>query len=1267
MGDRESGRAIPPEGIVTIMFTDIVGSTRLRALFVKRFGELAGDQGFRDQLLGPHDERIRRLLAQYGGYEVKTVGDEFVASFLTASNGVACAAAIQRSLHDDPIPTEQGGLRVRIGLHTGQAARVRTEKGYDYDGHAMNVAKRIESLVVSGEQILCSSATRTIAGAAPGIRFHPCGAYLPKGLLEPIEVFEVLWHDRQEPRAPQSASALDLPRVDVDAKTAISLLSRYGFANAVVREEYDWMSLSAIRNGRRFLALILRDPLALTKVLPTAESPLDVIVGIDYVLDFEEFGNPSDNLDRGRFADCICLPDFDQLEKYLSLRSLARLQESTLFDSRFTPEHFEEPTIGKRIADEDGILAMKALFTWLRDASASFLVLLGDYGSGKSFLCRTFARRMGALHEHGQDVCIPLFIDLATVPSPGEPLTVQNILGARLRQLGADETGVPTLVRSIRTGQVAVILDGFDERAIHLNADEQARLLAELRSLISTRARLLLTSRTHLFTAAEERLQVNTHATAMYLLPFDHIRIKGALQKILADAATEAVDLIDSVYNLAQLASRPVLLTMIAGALEPLRKLVAEGRTVGVSDVYEQFVGAWLDRDITKHRIIPRRQRLQHMAALARELWDREARGEQNPGIGGDLLPDWLRARLAPGIDLEAADRQMRTATFLTRDAAGLYRFAHRSLFEYFLACGIADALAELDESVLEIAKPSREIIAFAVDMMRRAKGNAATTIENVLKDDYRQGISENAMRIALVWRHNDSTTAPATASARLDGASLAGENLHGVDWRGAHLSRADLFGADLDDADLAGANLSLADLRSVRAQRAVFDKAHMIEIRMDGSDFDEASFRGATITGASAAGSTFVETDLANATFDQAVLTSTRFLTSRMKGVSLAGADLTRAIFVDERRIQLFGPLERRHEDRLTCVAVAPDGKTVASGSWDQSVRLWDAATGRPLSILRGHSNWVSAVAFASAGTIVISAGSVDKTIRRWNTYTGAPLSIMEPRQGVIWSLAVAPDGETFSSGGSDGTIRQWNARTGWPLEIIWGKTTPLGLAYSPQGHGIACAGSDGSLCFWKISGQLVHKVDGLIGKATSFAFAPDGNVIAALAANGTLRLYELSSGSSVSLDATHGTCLAFAPDGNAVAVGGSDQTVRLWNVFSRKQIGQPIRAGTPRSIVFTRDGSVLVVITEEEVSLWDAALGRRLRTIPMQSADRLSQEPGATTKAQDTRREDIPKKGHSTLFYVDSDHRPWSAYEVGVAKVLGQKFEPIPGSVTD
>jgi len=172
-----------PEGIVTILFTDIVGSTRLR----QRLGDDAAQKLFRE-----HNRILRDQIEKHGGFEVKTYGDGFMVAFASVVGALACAMDIQRSIaeHNQEHPGQE--LQVRIGLNCGQV--IREEE--DFFGSAVVIAARIGDLAKGG-QILVSEMVRGLAGVWQRIRYVRYGRRHLKGLAGSYDIWAVPWREAE--------------------------------------------------------------------------------------------------------------------------------------------------------------------------------------------------------------------------------------------------------------------------------------------------------------------------------------------------------------------------------------------------------------------------------------------------------------------------------------------------------------------------------------------------------------------------------------------------------------------------------------------------------------------------------------------------------------------------------------------------------------------------------------------------------------------------------------------------------------------------------------------------------------------------------------------------------------------------------------------------------------------------------------------------------------------------------------------------------------
>jgi WD40 repeat protein len=289
-------------------------------------------------------------------------------------------------------------------------------------------------------------------------------------------------------------------------------------------------------------------------------------------------------------------------------------------------------------------------------------------------------------------------------------------------------------------------------------------------------------------------------------------------------------------------------------------------------------------------------------------------------------------------------------------------------------------------------------------------------------------------------------------------------------------------------------------------------------------------------------------------------------------------------------------------HTSSVSSVAFAPDGRTVASGSWDHSLKLWDVASGRLLRSFEGHSDWVNSVAFAPDGRTVLS-GSSDGTLKLWGVESGRLLRTFEGSR-LVFSVAFAPDGRTALSGNLDKTLKLWDVATGQLLRSFEGHSNYVhSVAFAPDGRTVLSASADKSLKLWDVtSGRLLRSFEGHSDQVHSVAFAPDGRTVASGSNDKTLKLWDVTSGRLLRTfqgHSDHVKSVAFAPDGRTMASGGNDKTLKLWDVTS----GKPLHSlqghyASVSALAFGPNGlTVLSGSYDETLRLWDVATGQPLR----------------------------------------------------------------------
>jgi WD40 repeat protein len=302
---------------------------------------------------------------------------------------------------------------------------------------------------------------------------------------------------------------------------------------------------------------------------------------------------------------------------------------------------------------------------------------------------------------------------------------------------------------------------------------------------------------------------------------------------------------------------------------------------------------------------------------------------------------------------------------------------------------------------------------------------------------------------------------------------------------------------------------------------------------------------------------------------------------------------------------------IQSGHNSRVDCGLFSPDGRWLASGGADNSIRLWDVQTGSELRSLTGHSNWIKSLA-VSSDSQKLASGSNDRTIRIWDIASGKELLKLEGHDGPVEALAFSPDNRWLISGSTDTTIRVWDSASGRELQKLTGHTKGItALAFGTNGRFVASGSADTTIKLWDTSQwRLARTFTKHANQISTLSFSPSGKRLASGSTDGRILLTDLNNDRDYFAKSSNPASVLsvrFVSENDLLSLG-ADGGVVSWDAANGKDRQTlKISGGVEENIfgAFSSDGKLTASSTgSRSIDLHSATSGDLLRRFESHSA---------------------------------------------------------------
>jgi WD40 repeat protein len=911
--------------------------------------------------------------------------------------------------------------------------------------------------------------------------------------------------------------------------------------------------------------------------------------------------------------------------------NISKLEQISLPNEHYIENKAERNSFtkikGKSVKEESDqsrvILALDLLNDWLSSHNKTTLfALLGQYGMGKTFTSKVFAKKQIEKFKKNRNDFLPIYFDLRDFDLrilDVSGFDIWKIIEGILHKRKKADDDSPLTAKDIKDFwqrfNVVFIFDGLDEVIAHIgNKQIEQMFISEIFKLVpnyrsnikkenkqtvgTLKQKMLLTCRTDYFKSIAEQasffqeesrkdVDLKEDYEIAILLPFDEFQIKQYLSQVFMDKDAEQLySTFESIHNLAELAERPVLLNFLGEIIDDLESLRLSEKKITTASVYERIVNKSFYRDNGKHEI-PIEIKESLLEEIAAFLWKRADRR-----IEFSKLATFMSEYLANGPaamkklyfnkEEEALYKDLRNATLLVRSDEKDFGFSHTSVQEYFLARYIINKIQLKDYLSLNIEKVSQETVQFCIDLI------VQMTIDDI--QFVNEGISEafihgNELCRKLLFDlyladYNRDQQIKLSQPINVSGLTLEDYTLEGK-----KDSYFNLKNTNFQDTLLCNWKLSYVDLDSSDFTSSKLMRCHFHDVKMNGADFSNAIVYG-------------------------------KWRKVEVKKIKKSNADFG-GLFVfksdwpinnDDPKINpnailKFSSIRHKspqinygHTSDVNYFAIITE-KRALSSSYDNTLILWDLQSGKTIHHFKGHTSAVLHCAIVNESRAI--SCSSDKTLILWDLDSGKVIHRMKEHSSIVQHCAIVNDKRALSCS-DDNTLILWDLDSGNVIHRMKEHVASVRhCAIVNDKRALSCS-DDYTLILWDLdSGKVIHRMKKHIASVRHCAIVNDKRALSC-SDDHTLILWDLENGKVIHQMKEHSSNVshcALVNKKRALSCS-NDNTIILWDLDSGKAILQmKEHSSKVNHCVTIKEKLALSCADDNTMIMWDLDSGKAIR----------------------------------------------------------------------